>query len=78
MSVPKKRLSKTRTRKRRSHHGVDAVQTQTCEKCQNPVQPHMACPSCGHYKGRDVLQKQAAVERKIAKETAAEQVNTDK
>ena len=24
----------------------------TCPQCKAPTQPHIACPSCGTYKGR--------------------------
>ena len=38
-----------------------------CPKCQKPVRPHTACPSCGYYKGEeviDVLKKLTKKERK--------------
>lgn len=67
MSVQKKRISKRRTRIRRSHHALQKPTIATCQKCHSPLQPHRACPSCGHYNGRDVLQLQAKVERKLIK-----------
>jgi large subunit ribosomal protein L32 len=69
MSVPKKRLSKSRTRSRRSHHAVAVIQSTTCPSCGSPMRPHYACPSCGKYRGRDVLKLQAKVEKKIAGKT---------
>jgi large subunit ribosomal protein L32 len=65
MSVPKKRISKKRTRSRRAHHALDAPAVMTCPKCKNGMQPHRACPSCGFYRGRNVLKRQSAAEKKI-------------
>lgn len=66
MSVPKKRISKRRTRARRSHHGLSKPSVTECPKCKQPTQPHRACAACGHYRGRDVLKLQAKVEKKIS------------
>jgi large subunit ribosomal protein L32 len=27
----------------------------TCPNCMEPMLPHHACPSCGQYKGREVV-----------------------
>ncbi len=55
MAVPKKRTSKQRQRKRRTHIKAESVQVQTCEKCGDPRQPHRVCPSCGQYRGATVI-----------------------
>lgn len=55
MAVPKKRTSKQRKRKRRTHYKAEAVATQTCPKCGDPKRPHRVCPSCGFYRGEAVL-----------------------
>lgn len=65
MSVPKKKISKRRTRARRSHHGVTKPAVTTCQKCGQNVRPHYACSACGNYRGRNVLNKQAKVEKKL-------------
>lgn len=70
MSVPKKRISKRRTRARRSHHSIQSPTVSTCPKCSAALQPHHACPSCGYYKGRDVLNKTATAEKKLKKQVA--------
>jgi large subunit ribosomal protein L32 len=56
MAVPKKRTSKQRQRKRRTHYVADAVATHTCQRCGDPKQPHRVCPGCGYYRGRAVLE----------------------
>lgn len=56
MAVPKQRTSKTRRDKRRSHDFMTPVQVSTCPHCHEPKLPHRICPSCGMYKGRQVIQ----------------------
>lgn len=57
MAVPKRRHSKTRGRKRRSHDAITLANPTTCPDCGEPSMPHRVCPSCGNYKGRQVLAK---------------------
>jgi large subunit ribosomal protein L32 len=55
MALPKRKISKARRDKRRSHHAMKPVQTTDCPNCGAPRQPHRACPSCGYYKGTQVV-----------------------
>lgn len=55
MAVPKKKTSKSRRDMRRSHDSLTAPAVSVCPQCNEPKQPHRACPSCGTYKGKDVL-----------------------
>ena len=55
MPNPKRRHSKSRTRKRRAHDALRAPQTSLCPNCQEPRLPHRMCPKCGFYKGRQVV-----------------------
>lgn len=56
MAVPKKRTSKQRKRKRRTHYRAEAPARQTCTNCGDPKRPHRVCPTCGHYGDREVVQ----------------------
>ncbi|MGI6148878.1 MAG: 50S ribosomal protein L32 [Firmicutes bacterium] len=56
MAVPKRRHSKARTSTRRSQWKISAVQTRLCPQCHEPRLPHRACPNCGTYQGREVIQ----------------------
>jgi large subunit ribosomal protein L32 len=40
--------------RRANHDKVTPVQLIACPNCGEPVTPHRACASCGHYKGREV------------------------
>ncbi len=55
MANPKRQHSKTRGRKRRSHDALTPRQLVACPHCREAKQPHRICPSCGMYKGRQVL-----------------------
>ncbi|MBN1825649.1 MAG: 50S ribosomal protein L32 [Candidatus Eisenbacteria bacterium] len=55
MGLPKRRTSKARRDKRRSHHGLSVVNPSTCSHCGQPKPPHRVCPSCGYYNGRRVV-----------------------
>lgn len=55
MGVPKRRTSKTRRDKRRTHQKLSAASLSVCPQCNELKLPHRVCPSCGTYKGRTVL-----------------------
>jgi large subunit ribosomal protein L32 len=55
MAVPKRRTSKQRKRKRRTHHEAASVAHQACPRCGDPRRPHRVCPTCGHYGDREVV-----------------------
>ncbi len=55
MAVPKKRTPKSKKGMRRSHHGRKALLLTACAQCKSPILPHRACPTCGMYRGRAVL-----------------------
>lgn len=55
MPNPKRRHSKTRRDKRRTHDSLTEVAISTCSNCGSAHKLHTACPSCGYYRGRQVL-----------------------
>ena len=52
MAVPKRKMSRSNTRHRRSQWKAAPIALTTCPQCQSPSTPHQACPSCGIYAGR--------------------------
>ena len=55
MAVPKKKMSRSRTRRRKSQWRLAAPRTARCPQCNAAKLPHRACPECGTYKGREML-----------------------
>jgi large subunit ribosomal protein L32 len=55
MAVPKRKKSKSKRDKRRTHDKTTAPNPTTCPQCGEAKLPHHACPECGDYKGRTVL-----------------------
>ena len=56
MAVPKKRTSKQRKRKRRTHFKAEPPTVQSCPRCGDPKAPHRVCPSCGYYRDKAVFE----------------------
>jgi len=55
VAVPKRRMSRSNTRSRRSQWKAAAVVTTACDRCRQPKLAHTACPTCGTYNKRQVL-----------------------
>jgi large subunit ribosomal protein L32 len=60
MANPKRRHSKARTSKRRSHDALTPIVLSECPNCHERKLPHRACAKCGTYKGREVLEVKEA------------------
>jgi large subunit ribosomal protein L32 len=60
--VVRMRVNRSKSGKRRSHHALAATRLITCE-CGHLRQNHRACPSCGKYGGRVVVDVVARAER---------------
>lgn len=56
MAVPKKKVSRSRRDSRRAHNFRVAVPNLIpCPNCKEMTLQHNVCPSCGQYKGVQVL-----------------------
>jgi large subunit ribosomal protein L32 len=55
MPVPKRRHSGTRRDMRRAHDVAVVPAVSFCPNCNEPKAPHRVCPSCGYYKGKEVI-----------------------
>ncbi|MCL6465509.1 MAG: 50S ribosomal protein L32 [candidate division WOR-3 bacterium] len=55
MPLPKRRHSKQRGRKRRTHWKLTPPTVVDCPHCHEPKMPHRVCPHCGYYAGKPVV-----------------------
>lgn len=56
MAVPKRKLSSARKNKRRSNvWKLSAPSFSKCTQCGELKMPHRVCPSCGYYKGKEII-----------------------
>ncbi len=55
MAHPKRKISKTRRDKRRTHYKASVPGMTTCSNCGDTKLSHRACPSCGYYAGRSMF-----------------------
>lgn len=60
--VVRMRRNRSQTAKRRSHHAISGVQAAKCE-CGALRMTHRACPECGKYNGRVVIDMVARAKR---------------
>ena len=54
--LPKRKLSKARKGRRRSHDALPAVHVVACPQCGKLRPPHQVCPFCGSYRGETVIE----------------------
>ena len=59
MAHPKRKISKSRRDKRRTHYKATAPALSNCSNCSEIKLSHRACPSCGYYAGRSVFVPEA-------------------
>jgi large subunit ribosomal protein L32 len=55
VAVPKRRMSRSNTRSRRSQWKASAPALVACKRCRQPKLPHVACTVCGTYNDRRVV-----------------------
>jgi len=55
-ATPKHKMGKGRKGRRRSHNALKTQSMTPCPKCHELRLSHQVCPSCGSYKGIDVIQ----------------------
>jgi large subunit ribosomal protein L32 len=67
MAHPKRRHSKSRRDKRRTHQKISAPQMDRCSKCGAVKSTHRVCPSCGYYRGKKILDVEKKQQKKSKK-----------
>jgi len=54
-ALPKRKISRSRAGNRQSHNALKPPAVDACPQCHSPKLPHHACPTCGIYNGREVI-----------------------
>jgi large subunit ribosomal protein L32 len=54
--LPVQKHSKSRKRKRRTHHALKPIHYVRCPQCGNAKLPHSACDNCGYVNPKLALQ----------------------
>ena len=58
------RHTKGHTRNRRSHHALKAPRLSNCADCGALHMRHRVCETCGKYRGKQVIDVMAKIEKK--------------
>lgn len=68
--VVRMRHTRATTGDRRSHHALKDVRLSECSNCKEKHVRHRACPACGIYRGKTVIDVVAKAAKKAAKAKA--------
>ena len=55
MALPKRKHSKSRSRKHLTHYKLTVPLLIVCKQCRRLKPAHMVCPFCGYYAGREII-----------------------
>lgn len=61
MAHPKRKISKQRARKRRTHYKAVMPTLAICSNCGTAHIYHTICGDCGYYRGKLAIEKLATV-----------------
>ncbi len=78
MGLPAKRTTSSKRDMRRAHHALTPVNVGACSKCGKPQFSHCACANCGFYKGREVTDVLAKLDKKDRKKREKEIARREK
>ena len=67
MAVPRHKHTRAKVGKTRMHKYIAHRSFNVSPKCKKPVLSHIACPNCGHYKGKEVINVLAKLTKKEQK-----------
>jgi len=64
MALPKRRHSKSRGRKRRTHWKINPLNLVNCPQCKTLKLSHRVCPVCGYYAGEKIIEVEQKEKKK--------------
>lgn len=57
MAVPKKKTTKSKRDKRRTHDKLKVLSIVECPQCHSKKIAHRVCTNCGYYDNREVIKE---------------------
>lgn len=69
MAEPKKRTNKSKSGMRRMQIRATAPTILYCPNCHEAKPAHMVCPTCGQYKGKQVVEMKEKPKVEVSEET---------
>lgn len=70
--VVRMRHTKGKRNRVRSHHALVSLKFGTCAHCGKELLPHIMCQNCGYYRGRQVVNVLAKLDKKERKKRERE------
>ena len=67
LAVPKKKTSRSKRDKRRTHDKLKAINIVECPQCHSKKIAHRVCLSCGYYNNREVISEKGKAKEKKEK-----------
>lgn len=67
MAVPRGKHTKRRRNNSRMHLFLKEPNFIVCSKCGAKTKPHIVCPSCGFYRGKEVINVLEKLDKKAKK-----------
>lgn len=67
MSTQKQRHTKARRDRARKMLAIKGKVLTTCSNCKAKIESHKACPKCGYYKGKEVVNTLKKLSKKTKK-----------
>lgn len=65
MPVARQRHTKARRDRARVHYQLKPKNLVVCSNCKAEIAPHITCPKCGYYKGKEVINTLKKVAKKV-------------
>ena len=67
LAVPKKKTSRSKRDKRRTHDKLKAINIVECTQCHSKKIAHRVCLNCGYYNNREVISEKGKTKGKKEK-----------
>jgi large subunit ribosomal protein L32 len=73
LAVPKRKVSRSKRDKRRTHDRLKAVNVVECSRCHSKKISHRVCPNCGYYHGEEIISQEEKGKKKGKEEAGKEE-----